>query len=262
MTPRVSIVLPTHNRAGLLPRAVESCLGQTFRDLELIIVDDGSTDGTAEIVRKIAQNDSRVRVVTQANAGLPRALNEGFAQAQGEFLTWTSDDNRYQPTAIEAMVNTMERNPECGLVYTDFQLVDESGRVKNVVKSRSPSDLGAMNVVGACFLYRRSVAQKAGCYDVRLPLVEDWDYWLRLALLAPVHHLKEVHYDFLDHAESLTRSRQLDVLETEFRMRKLSPHPEARKSLYRKAVARRLATLHWAAGNKIKAICFRLQSLF
>jgi len=254
--PRVSIVLPTHNRAGLLPRAVESCLGQSFRDLDLIIVDDGSTDATAEVARKLAENDSRVRIVSQPNAGLPSALNRGFAQAQGEFLTWTSDDNRYHPTAIEAMVKTMERHPECGLVYTDFLLVDENGRVKNIVKNRSPSDLGGMNVVGACFLYRRSIAEKAGSYNVRLPLVEDWDYWLRLALLAPIHHLKEVHYDFLDHANSLTRNRQLEVLETEFKLRMLTSHPEARKSLYRKAVARRLATLHWAAGNKMKAIFF------
>jgi glycosyltransferase involved in cell wall biosynthesis len=214
------------------------------------------------MTQTIAQNDARARVITQANAGLPSALNKGFAQARGEFLTWTSDDNRYQPGAIEAMVKTMERNPECGLVYTDFQLVDETGVVKQMVKSRSPSDPGAMNVVGACFLYRRSVAEKAGSYDIRLPLVEDWDYWLRLALLAPVHHLKEVHYDFLDHADSLTHNRQLEVLETEFKMRKLTPHPEAQKSLYRKAVARRLATLHWAAGNKMKAICFRLESIF
>jgi len=261
MTPRVSIVVPTHNRAALLERAVESCLGQKFADLEVIIVDDGSTDETRETADRLADRDSRVRVVTQPNQGLPAALNRGFAEARGEFLTWTSDDNRYHPTAIEAMVQNLERHPDCGLVYTDFQLVDEAGRVKQVVKSRSPCDLAGMNVVGACFLYRRSVAQKVGRYDERLRLVEDWDYWLRLALAAPISHLKEVHYDFLDHKDSLTHRRQLDVLETEFRMRKLTPHPEARKIIYRRTVARRLATLHWAAGNRLKAIWFRLQSL-
>ena len=139
-------------------------------------------------------------------------------------------------------------------MYTDFQTMDEKGRVKQTVKNRSPSDLAGLNVVGPCFLYRRSAAEKAGSYDPKLRLVEDWDFWLRLALVAPIRHLKEVQYDFLDHEESLTRRRQLEVLETEFRMRKLTPHPEARKELYRKAVARRLATLHWAAGNKMKAI--------
>ncbi len=261
MTPRVSIVLPTHNREALLPRALELCLKQTFRDLEVIVVDDGSTDGTAAVAAQWAARDPRVRVVTQSNAGLPSALNRGFAEAKGEFLTWTSDDNRYHPTAIAAMVENLERNPDSGLVYTDFQMVDAAGRVKQKVTSRSPSDLAGMNVVGACFLYRRSVAMTVGEYNARLPLVEDWDYWLRLALVAPIRHLKEILYDFLDHEESLTNRRQLQVLETEFKMRKLTPHPEARKDLYRKAVARRLATLHWASGNKIKAILFRIQSI-
>jgi glycosyltransferase involved in cell wall biosynthesis len=261
MTPRVSIVLPTHNREALLPGALESCLKQTFRDLEVIIVDDGSTDGTATVAARLAAGDPRVKVVTQSNAGLPSALNRGFAEARGEFLTWTSDDNRYHPTAIEAMVENLERNPECGLVYTDFQLVDSEGQVKQKVTSRSPSDLVGINVVGACFLYRRAVADKVGHYNEKLGLVEDWDYWLRLALVAPIRHLKEIHYDFLDHDESLTYRRQLQVLETEFRMRKLTPHPEARKEMYRKLVARRLATLHWEAGNKLKAILFRLKSI-
>lgn len=258
MMPRVSIVLPTYNRAKLLPRAVESCLTQTFRELEVIIVDDGSTDETASTARRIAEGDSRVRFLSKPNAGLPSALNTGFFEATGDFFTWTSDDNRYHPVAISAMVGELERHPECSLVYTDFQLVDEKGVVRQKVQNRPPEDLPGINVVGPCFLYRRSAADEAGGYDLELKYVEDWDYWLRIALVSPIRHLPGIYYDFLDHEGSLTRQRQLDVLEAELKMRRITSDPEARKEWRCAAVARRLATLHWAAGNHLRAILYRL----
>lgn len=261
MTPRVSIVLPTYNRANLLPRAIESCLSQTFRELELIIVDDGSTDDTAETARKFAGVDSRVRYLSKPNAGLPAALNTGFFEATAEFFTWTSDDNRYHLTAIAAMVSEMDRHPDCSLVYTDFQIVNEAGIVREKVQSRPPEDLPGMNVVGPCFLYRRSAADEAGGYDPELRLVEDWDYWLRLARVAPLRHLSGIYYDFLDHEGSLTRQRQLDVLEAELKMRRITSDPEARRQWRCEAVTRRLATLHWAAGNHVRAILYRMHIL-
>jgi glycosyltransferase involved in cell wall biosynthesis len=212
------------------------------------------------MIRRITQKDARCRLVSQSNAGLPAALNRGFSEARGAFWTWTSDDNRYYPTAIEAMMKELERRPECGMVYTDFQVVDEEGQVKEYVQNRRPDDLAKMNVVGPCFLYRQSVARKVGVYHARLRLVEDWDYWLRLAWAAPICHLSEVHYDYLDHEASLTRRHPWDILEAELKMRKSTPHPEARGAQYREKVARRLATLHWAEGNRFKAIGFRLQS--
>lgn len=261
MTPRVSIVLPTYNRAELLSRAVESCLTQSFRELELIVVDDGSTDETASTARKLAEGDARVRFLSRPNGGLPAALNTGFFEATGDFFTWTSDDNRYHPTAISAMVTELERHPECSLVYTDFQLVDEEGNVREKVQNRPPEDLPGMNVVGPCFLYRRSAADEAGGYDPELKFVEDWDYWLRLAQVAPIRHLSGTHYDFLDHEGSLTRQRQLDVLEAELKMRRITSDSEAHRQWRCDAVARRLATLHWAAGNHLRAILYRAHIL-
>ncbi len=259
-TPRVSIVLPTYNRAGLLPAAVQSCLDQTVRELELIIVDDGSMDGTLDVARKLAAGDSRVRVISQKNAGLPSALNRGFAEAQGEFWTWTSDDNRYHPDAIEVMLRELEHNPESGMVYMDYQAVDEKGCVMERIENRHLKDLAVMNVIGPCFLYRSSIAKQVGKYDPHLCLIEDWDYWLRMDQVAPIRYLPGISYDFLDHGGSLTRRKQLEVLEAELKMRKRTSHAEGGAVLRQKSVARRLSTLHWAAGNKLRALYFRMQS--
>jgi glycosyltransferase involved in cell wall biosynthesis len=262
MTPRASIVIPTHNRAELLGGAVKSCLKQTFRELEVIIVNDGSSDNTLKVARELALADSRVIVLTQANQGLPAALNKGFSKARGDFWTWTSDDNRYHPTALSAMVGFLEKHPECGLVYTDFRIVDERGRVRDEVINRTPEKLPELNVVGGCFLYRRSVAEKAGPYDPSLACVEDWDYWLRLSMEAPIAHLPGIHYDFLDHGGSLTSRRRLEVVESTLAMRRKTPHPEAAARRYRKPLTRRLATLYWSAGSPLRAMRCRLESWF
>src|SRR6266508_190816 len=112
----VSIVLPTYNGSRYLEESIDSCLKQTFEDIELIIVDDCSTDDTPQIVARY--RDPRLRVIRhETNRKLPAALNTGFAASKGTYLTWTSDDNRYAPNAIEVMMQALETSPEIGLVY-------------------------------------------------------------------------------------------------------------------------------------------------
>src|SRR5438552_1877085 len=100
----VSIVLPTYNRAHFLAGAIRSCLAQTYRNLEVIVVNDGSSDDSSRIVHEFAREDRRVRYVYQQNQKLPAALNTGHRLARGSYLTWTSDDNRFDPDAVELMV--------------------------------------------------------------------------------------------------------------------------------------------------------------
>src|SRR5678815_3231547 len=103
---RVSIVLPTYKRAHVLPGAIASVLSQTHANLELIVVDDNSPDGTRDVVASF--RDPRIRYVrNEPNLKLPRALNRGFSLSRGEYLSWTSDDNLYANTAIERMVAVM-----------------------------------------------------------------------------------------------------------------------------------------------------------
>ena len=111
-SPKVSIVLPTYNGASkYLRQAIESCLNQTYRDIELIVVDDCSTDSTPDVVRSF--NDPRIRYVrNETNQRLPRSLNIGFALTTGEYLTWTSDDNEFLPEAVDVMLDFLTRNKD------------------------------------------------------------------------------------------------------------------------------------------------------
>src|SRR6266480_1360342 len=180
--PSVSIVLPTHNGSQYLERAVQSCLEQTFTDLELIIVDDCSTDRTPQIIAEFAAQDSRIRPVRhEINRRLPGALNTGFAMSRGRYLTWTSDDNLYRPNAIETMVSALDEDQGVGLVYSAMTLIDNEDRPLCPDYCYSPDELPFTCSVAACFLYRREVYDSVGDYNEDLFLAEDWDYWIRVA---------------------------------------------------------------------------------
>ncbi len=199
----VSIVLPTYNRAALLPGAIESCLRQTYEELEVIVVDDGSTDGTPEVVSAFERQDSRVRYLRQANQKLPAALNTGFRVSRGEFLTWSSDDNRFHPDAIQIMAEALEHSPDVGLVYCGYELVDAEGNVLQRIRVPGPETLAVVDNV-FCFLYRRVVYEVIGEYDPHWLYVEDYDYWLRIQKKFKIAYLPDVYpYSYMTHPGSL-----------------------------------------------------------
>ena len=217
--PLVSIILPTYNRAARLTGALESCLSQTYPHIEVIVVDDGSTDETPAIAARFAGQDARVRVLHQPNERLPRALNAGFRASRGDYLTWTSDDNSYLPDAIALMAAALDARPDLGLVYCDYEEVSDSGEARRV-HLPDPALLPQQNCVGACFLYRRTVYETVGEYDTALFLAEDYDYWLRINRRFLMHHLPGVcPYRYGSHPDSLTARRQGEVQDAAVRAR-------------------------------------------
>lgn len=213
-TPRVSIVLPTYKRAHVLPFAIRSVLAQTYSDWELIVVDDNSPDDTAGVVASFA--DPRIRYLRNSpNLKLPRALNRGFAEARGQYLTWTSDDNLYAERAIERMVARLERG-DCQFVYADYYLfadIDADGQALEKRHQRLPErpQLEVSNHIGACFMYTRQAYEAVGDYDPDLFLVEDYDYFMRLAKAVPTCHIAEPLYYFRRHDDSLFCARYCEV---------------------------------------------------
>ncbi len=213
-SPLVSIVLPTHKRAALLPGAIRSVLAQTYTNWELIVVDDNSPDDTPAVVATFT--DPRIRYVrNDPNLKLPRALNRGFALARGEFLTWTSDDNFFGDRAIEKMVERLQRG-DGDLVYADYWLFSEEdaqGRPLDPQHDRlSPTvQLAKGNHIGACFLYTRQVYEAVGDYDPELFLVEDYDYFIRVARQFRLVHIAEPLYYFRRDDATLYLSRFAEV---------------------------------------------------
>jgi GT2 family glycosyltransferase len=123
----VSVVVPTYNRAYCLERTVNSALSQTHRSLEVVVVDDGSTDTTEELVSTMSRRDSRVHYVKQANRGVAAARNTGFTQCHGEFVALLDSDDVWRPWKLELQLACMDRFPEIGMTWTDMQAVDATG---------------------------------------------------------------------------------------------------------------------------------------
>src|SRR5437899_2495400 len=121
--PVISIVLPTYNGSKYIRASIESCLAQTFRDFELIIVNDCSTDDTAKIIGEYVEKDPRIKIIhNQFNKKLPLSLNTGFDIAAGIYHTWTSDDNYYAPNALENLYGLLEKDKTIDFVYTDYTI--------------------------------------------------------------------------------------------------------------------------------------------
>ena len=207
---KVSIVLPVYNGAKYLKESIRSCLDQTHRNLQLVIVDDCSTDETPEIIKEFAERDHRITSIrNETNLHLPGALNVGFRNSTGDLLSWTSHDNCYAPYAIETLVRQLCSVPNVGLVYSAFRHIDEMGRVDpRIVYLPHPSLLPVVNSVGPCFLYRRAVYDAIGDYDEKAEYQEDYDYWLRVSKRFRLMRLHVPLYFYRRNPESMTARRR------------------------------------------------------
>lgn len=202
-TPKVSIVLPTYNGTRYIRRSIESCLRQTFTNIELLIVDDGSSQDIEQIVR--GYSDQRIKYFRHTtNLGLPEALNTGFNNSTGEYLTWTSDDNYYADDAIEQMLCFLQTYPQVDFVYADNYIVDENDHVRTVQTNKASESLVEDNYIGACFLYKREVYQEIGDYSPKAILAEDYEYWVRISKRFLMQRLFRVLYYYRVHSGSLT----------------------------------------------------------
>lgn len=173
MEKRISVVLPTYNGEKVIKKSIESVLSQTYVNWELIIVNDCSTDNTLNVIESYEQSDPRIQVINNnTNQKLPRSLNIGFSHATGDLLTWTSDDNSYHTDAFEILVNALNDNPDVDFVYSDFNVVDLDGNYLWSEEEKGPDKLRFYNTVGACFLYKKSLANIIGEYDPTFSLLK------------------------------------------------------------------------------------------
>lgn len=223
-SPKISIILPTYNGERWITDAIDSILGQTEGSWELIVIDDASSDNTYRIVKRYADRDDRIRLIRNpVNRKLPASLNIGFRNARGKYYTWTSDDNRFKPDALEKLSDCLDNNSDVALVAMNADVIDENGVVLGTLddhykyKKRAEHLLFGSNV-GAAFMYRKEAAQIVGDYDESLFCVEDYDYWMRFAILFPIRYTEDNVYEYRVHAgslsatkKSLVRTRTLEV---------------------------------------------------
>jgi glycosyltransferase involved in cell wall biosynthesis len=192
----VSVVIPTYNRSGVLGRAIDSVLAQTHEKLELLVVDDASTDSTAKLVKDY--DDPRVRHIPhQKNRGANVARNRGILASRGEYVAFLDDDDCWKPPKLEKQVEVFASSTtQLGLVYTGREVYDAEGYVnKNL-----PSDDGEVfdSLLRRNFipsetpLVRRACFSESGLFDPNMKSCQDWDMWLRIAQRYLVGYVPEV----------------------------------------------------------------------
>jgi glycosyltransferase involved in cell wall biosynthesis len=184
----ISVVIPTYNRAGLLRKAVDSVLGQTFRDFELIVVDDGSTDETAGI---LSSYGGRLRAIRQENKGPSAARNRGTGEARGELIAFLDSDDWWDPRKLEIQMGEMEKNPAYSVSHTQ-EVWYRQGKLLEQKKIHSKPHgfifaqcLPLCCVSASTLVIRRSILEEAGGFDEGFPCCGDYDLWVRLSAQHP-----------------------------------------------------------------------------
>ncbi|MDD5467450.1 MAG: glycosyltransferase family 2 protein [Anaerolineales bacterium] len=189
-TPLVSIVTPSFNQAQFLEEAIRSVLEQDYPNLEYLIVDGGSSDGSLEIIRRYAPRLAWWTSVT--DEGQTDAINKGFAQAKGEILAWLNSDDAYLPGAVSQAVAYLQAHPEAGMVYGDANLIDEQGNVIGKFPARQTDyrrlRRGHVHIPQQAAFFRAALWHQVGPLDPTFYFAMDYDLWVRLARLAPLHY--------------------------------------------------------------------------
>lgn len=184
--PQVSVIIPAYNAEKTLVGTITSLQQQTFTDFELIVINDGSTDGTLALLETLPEH--RLRIYSYANGGLPEARNRGIAQATGEYLAFIDADDLWTPDKLADQVQALVDCPEAGVAYSWTAFIDAQNqylyaKTPRALTGQVYTHLLVENFIasGSNILVRRSVATAVGLFDPSLKSAEDWDYYIRLA---------------------------------------------------------------------------------
>jgi glycosyltransferase involved in cell wall biosynthesis len=188
--PKVSIIIPTYNRRSMVKEAVDSVLAQDFEDFELMVVDDGSTDGTADEIKKYG---GRVKLLQhKENRGVSASRNSGILQAKGKYIGFLDSDDLWVKGKLKIQVAFLDENPHYPLCYTDEIWVRKGKRVNPMLKHAKYSGWILEKCLPLCIIspssamMRKALFSKVGLFDEALPVCEDYDFWLRVSARFPI----------------------------------------------------------------------------
>jgi glycosyltransferase involved in cell wall biosynthesis len=210
--PRVSVIIPVFNSERYLAEAVESILTQTFRDFEVLLLDDGSTDGSVTIAQQLAARDGRVRLINGGHHGVVHWRNVGLNEAKGEYVAMMDSDDVAVAERLARQVEFLDANPECGAVGAQAVRIDPDGdaidfwRVPESHEEIDASNMreGCSAIINPSVLMRTSTVRAVGGYRAGFDSSEDYDLFLRLAEVARLANLPDVLLRYRLHAKSLT----------------------------------------------------------
>jgi len=213
-SPAVSVLLPVFNGIRHLREAVDSILGQTFRDFEFIIIDDGSTDASADVLRQYAKADSRIRFVSRPNKGLTVTLNEGVGMASAPLLARMDADDIALPQRLEKQTAYMQKHSDCVLLGSAVTLIDPEGlSIRQMCSEQTHKEIDHAHlnrgwpIVHPAVMMRTAAIRQVGGYRDQYDTLEDLDLFLRLAEIGKLANLPDVLLKYRQHFSSVTHRK-------------------------------------------------------
>lgn len=214
--PLVTIVTPTYNQAEYLAETIESILAQTYPNIEYIVINDGSTDSTEEVLNLYRD---RVTCITQENMGQSATLNKGWAMAKGKYIGYLSSDDILYPNAIKELTSAIEKNNYV-CVFPDSDLIDSNGKVikKHVCKSFELEELIVNQecYIGPGALFKKEAFIKHGGWDASLKLAPDREFWIRISQNGDFYFLQKALAGYRLHPKSISYSELSESFSSEY----------------------------------------------
>ena len=204
--PKISVIMSVYNGEKYLREAIESILNQTFTDFEFIIVNDGSTDNSLEIIK--SYNDERIKIINnEKNIGLTKSLNKALAQARGEYIARQDADDISLPSRFEEQIKYLEEHPDVVLLGTSSYNIDESGKIIGKKIALAKPTMGNLfkenQFIHGSVMFKKEVVDELGYYNELFNYSQDYELWLRIANHYPVRNLTQRLYKSRSHSENI-----------------------------------------------------------
>jgi glycosyltransferase involved in cell wall biosynthesis len=216
MTPKISLIVTVYNREHFLAAALQSVLDQSYRDYELLVWDDGSTDRSLAIAQEFAQRDRRVRVFSGRQT-YPKVLAMAHTEARGDYIGWLDSDDLLAPTALAATAAVLDTQPDIGMVYTNYFDMNAAGKTiglgRRCAIPYSPERLLVDFMTFHFRLFRRSLYDQVGGIDVTKRCSPDYDVCLKFSEVTEIYHLAEPLYYYRHHSSSISQTNRVMQIE-------------------------------------------------
>jgi len=248
----VSVIIPCYNQGGYLGEAIESVLGQSYSNFQIIVVDDGSSDNTQEVAKQYKQ----VECIREENRGLAEARNEGVKASRGEYIVFLDADDRLMRNGLEAGVNSLDAHPLCAFASGQYTLIAADGSAiaspeRPLIQAEHYIELLRHNYIGmpATVMYRRAALDSVGGFDASRRACEDYDLYLRIARDFSVHSHPTIVAEYRQHESNMSRNYRLmmeaslSVLRSQWKYVKRNPK---QKEAYKQGI--RFWQDYWARG--------------